>query len=393
MSDAPSPARPRDRLIGLDAGYATGRRSGVHRQGAGGVAQAGPVRLAHRPRTAGLRTPVATARRLHRWLRCAAHFDNIVGWTPPASTVRPTSPGGSRSRSGSRCAIDGVKLLAMRRCGTMRRERRSASVAARARRASRRRGLRAAVPPTSSSRLLHRAAIAHTNRISSLLRECCTILRPQLIDRADRDRRVALGARATHRTVAQVAAACWVPELCRAASSRAAGADRQAADPRTLETARRQELPLIDQQPTASTQLITRLPRHRTEGRPGCWSRRSSVGAALPTGVSCAGCLGLRPPRPYSQRVSAGSTRAASAKAGNRRVACVAGRAGLEVRLSLQPTSALTAMVQPALRRCRQTHAAGGHRGAGAASARSRCRRYLQNGELPAGAMLKPLAA
>ena len=269
---------------------------------------------------------------LHRWLR-AQGIDNIVVDSASIEVNR-------RARRAKTDRLDGDKLLAMllrhhagERVWSVLHE--PTADDEDARRAHR-----------ELERLMHER-IAHTNRIGSLL--VLHNLRPQVI----------IGGRDW--------AAWWerhgaqVPPLLGAEiereSARLALVKQQI---RALETARRQEL-ADDKQP-----LVAQLARLRAIGPKSAWVLVKELFGwrRFANRRELAGCLGLVP-TPYASGDS--QIEQGISKAGNRRARALLVELAWKW-LSLQPTQCPDRMVQPALRRCGQTHAAGGHRGPGAAS-------------------------
>ena len=293
---------------------------------------------------------------LHRWLR-EQDIDNIVVDSASIEVNR-------RARRAKTDRLDGDKLLAMllrhhagERVWSVLHE--PTAEDEDARRAHR-----------ELERLLHER-IAHTNRIGSLL--VLHNLRPQVI----------IGGRDW--------AAWWechgaqVPPLLRAEiereSARLALVKQQI---RALETARRQEL-ADDQQP-----LVAQLARLRAIGPKGAWVLVKEVFGwrRFANRRELAGCLGLVP-TPYASGDS--QIDQGISKAGNRRVRALLVELAWKW-LSLQPTSALTEWFN------RRFAAAGKRmRRVGIVAVARRLAialwRYLQNGEIPAGATLKPVAA
>ena len=293
---------------------------------------------------------------LHRWLR-AQGIDNIVVDSASIEVNR-------RARRAKTDRLDGDKLLAMllrhhagERVWSVLHEPTAADEDAR--RAHR-----------ELERLTHER-IAHTNRIGSLL--VLHNLRPQVI----------IGGRDW--------AAWWerhraqVPPLLRAEiereSARLALVKQQI---RALETARRQEL-ADDQQP-----LVAQLTRLRAIGPKGAWVLVKELFGwrRFANRRELAGCLGLVP-TPYASGDS--QIDQGISKAGNRRARALLVELSWKW-LSLQPTSALTEWFN------RRFATAGKRmRRVGIVAVARRLAialwRYLQNGEIPAGAILKPVAA
>ena len=293
---------------------------------------------------------------LHRWLR-EQGIDNIVVDSASIEVNR-------RARRAKTDRLDGDKLLTMllrhhagERVWSVLHEPTAADEDAR--RVHR-----------ELERLL-RERIAHTNRIGSLL--VLHNLRPQLI----------IGGRDW--------AAWWERHRAQVPPLLGAEIERESArlalvkqQIRTLETARREEL-AAGKQP-----LVTQLDavaRHWTAGRLGAvkelfgWRRFANR-------RELAGCLGLVP-TPYASGDS--QIDQGISKAGNRRARALLVELAWKW-LSLQPTSALTEWFN------RRFAAAGKRmRRVGIVALARRLAialwRYLQNGEIPAGATLKRLAA
>jgi len=293
---------------------------------------------------------------LHRWLR-EQGIDNIVVDSASIEVNR-------RARRAKTDRLDGDKLLAMllrhhagERVWSVLHEPTAADEDAR--RAHR-----------ELERLMHER-IAHTNRIGSLL--VLHNLRPQVI----------IGGRDW--------AAWWerhgaqVPPLLRAEiereSARLALVKQQI---RALENARRQAL-ADDRQP-----LVTQLTRLRAIGPKGAWVLVKELFGwrRFANRRELAGCLGLVP-TPYASGDS--QIDQGISKAGNRRARALLVELAWKW-LSLQPTSALTEWFN-------RRFAASGKRmrrvGIVALARRLAIAlwRYLQTGEIPAGATLKPVVA
>ena len=293
---------------------------------------------------------------LHRWLR-AQGIDNIVVDSASIEVNR-------RARRAKTDRLDGDKLLAMllrhhagERVWSVLHE--PTAEDEDARRAHR-----------ELERLPHER-IAHTNRIGSLL--VLHNLRPQ----------VTIGGRDW--------AAWWerhrgqVPPLLRAEierqSTRLALVKQQI---RALETARRDEL-AAGQQP-----LVAQLTRLRAIGPKGAWVLVKELFGwrRFANRRELAGCLGLVP-TPYASGDS--QIDQGISKAGNRRARALLVELAWKW-LSLQPTSALTEWFN------RRFAAAGKRmRRVGIVAVARRLAialwRYLQTGEIPAGATLKPVVA
>jgi transposase len=218
---------------------------------------------------------------------------------------------------------------------------------------------------------LMRERIAHSNRIGSLL--VLHNLRPQLV----------IGGRDW--------AAWWERHRTQVPPLLGAEIERQSArlalvkqQIRTLENARREEL-AADKQP-----LVTQLTRLRAIGPQGAWVLVKELFGwrRFANRRELAGCLGLVP-TPYASGDS--QIDQGISKAGNRRVRALLVELAWKW-LSLQPHSALTAWFN-------RRFAASGKRmrrvGIVALARRLAIAlwRYLQNGEIPAGATLKPVAA
>jgi transposase len=218
---------------------------------------------------------------------------------------------------------------------------------------------------------LLRERIAHTNRIGSLL--VLHNLRPQL----------AIGGRDW--------AAWWERHRAQVPPLLGAEIEREGArlalvkqQIRTLENARRQEL-AADQQP-----LVTQLMRLRAIGPQGAWVLVKELFGwrRFANRRELAGCLGLVP-TPYASGDS--QIDQGISKAGNRRARALLVELAWKW-LSLQPTSALTEWFN-------RRFAASGKRmrrvGIVALARRLAIAlwRYLQTGEIPAGATLKRVAA
>ena len=267
----------------------------------------------------------------HRWLR-EQGIDNIVVDSASIEVNR-------RARRAKTDRLDGDKLLAMllrhdagERVWSVLHEPTAADEDAR--RAHR-----------ELERLLHER-IAHTNRIGSLL--VLHNLRPQVI----------IGGRDW--------AAWW--ERHRAQVPPLLGAEIQRESARlalvkqqimALDHARRAEL-AAEPQP-----LVAQLTRLRAIGPKGAWVLVKEVFGwrRFANRRELAGCLGLVP-TPYASGDS--QIDQGISKAGNRRARALLVELAWRW-LSLQPTQRPDRMVQPALRHCGQTHAAGRHRGGGAA--------------------------
>jgi len=293
---------------------------------------------------------------LHRWLR-EQGIDNMVVDSASIEVNR-------RARRAKTDRLDGDKLLAMllrhhagERVWSVLHEPTAADEDAR--RAHR-----------ELERLLHER-IAHTNRIGSLL--VLHNLRPQLV----------IGGRDW--------AAWWerhgvqVPPLLRAEiereSARLALVKQQI---RALDNARSQEL-ADDKQP-----LVAQLARLRAIGPKGAWVLVKEVFGwrRFANRRELAGCLGLAP-TPYASGDS--QIDQGISKAGNRRARALLVELAWKW-LSLQPGSALTAWFN------RRFAAAGKRmRRVGIVALARRLAialwRYLQSGEIPAGATLKPVTA
>jgi transposase len=293
---------------------------------------------------------------LHRWLR-EQGIDNIVVDSASIEVNR-------RARRAKTDRLDGDKLLAMllrhhageRVCSVLHEPTAEDEDARRVHR--------------ELERLLHER-IAHTNRIGSLL--VLHNLRPQ----------VTIGGRDW--------AAWWERHRAQVPPLLGAEIERESArlalvkqQIRVLETARRQAL-ADDQQP-----LVAQLTRLRAIGPKGAWVLVKEVFGwrRFANRRELAGCLGLVP-TPYASGDS--QINQGISKAGNRRVRALLVELAWKW-LSLQPTSALTEWFN-------RRFAAGGKRmrrvGIVALARRLAIAlwRYLQNGEIPTGAMLKPLAA
>jgi transposase len=293
---------------------------------------------------------------LHRWLR-EQGIDNIVVDSASIEVNR-------RARRTKTDRLDGDKLLAMllrhhagERVWSVLHEPTAADEDAR--RAHR-----------ELERLL-RERIAHTNRIGSLL--VLHNLRPQVI----------IGGRDW--------AAWWEQHRAQVPPLLGAEIERESArlalvkqQMRALETARREEL-ADGKQP-----LVAQLTRLRAIGPKGAWVLVKEVFGwrRFANRRELAGCLGLVP-TPYASGDS--QIDQGISKAGNRRVRALLVELAWKW-LSLQPTSALTEWFN------RRFATAGKRmRRVGIVALARRLAialwRYLQNGEIPAGAMLKPLAA
>jgi transposase len=293
---------------------------------------------------------------LHRWLR-AQGIDNLVVDSASIEVNR-------RAKRAKTDRLDGDKLLAMllrhhagERVWSVLHEPTAENEDAR--RAHR-----------ELERLLHER-IAHTNRMGSLL--VLHNLRPQL----------AIGGRdwaawwERHR--AQVP-----PLLCAEIERESARLALVKQQIRTLENARRAEL-AAGKQP-----LVAQLTRLRAIGPTGAWVLVKELFGwrRFANRRELAGCLGLVP-TPYAsgdRQIDQGIS-----KAGNRRARALLVELAWKW-LSLQPTSALTAWFN-------RRFAASGKRmrrvGIVALARRLAIAlwRYLQNGEIPAGATLKPVVA
>ena len=221
------------------------------------------------------------------------------------------------------------------------------------------------------ARLMHERT-AHTNRISSLL--VLHNLRPRIV----------IGGRDW--------AGWWerhgtqVPPVLRAEiereSARLALVKQQI---KALEAARRQELE-DGKQP-----LVAQLAQLRAIGPKGAWVLVKELFGwrRFANRRELAGCLGLAP-TPYDSGDS--QVEQGISKAGNKRARALL----VELAwgwLRLQPDSALDPVVQPALRRRVASACAAWASWPWRGAWRSRLWRYLQHGEIPAGAALKPAAA
>ena len=293
---------------------------------------------------------------LHRWLR-AQGIDNIVVDSASIEVNR-------RARRAKTDRLDGDKLLAMllrHRAGE-----RVWSV------------LHEPTAAEEDARRVHRELerltherIAHTNRIGSLL--VLHNLRPQVI----------IGGRDW--------AAWWERHRAQVPPLLGAEIERQSArlalvkqQIRTLETARREEL-ADDKQP-----LVAQLTRLRAIGPKGAWVLVKELFGwrRFANRRELAGCLGLVP-TPYASGDS--QIDQGISKAGNRRARALLVELAWKW-LNLQPSSALTEWFN------RRFATAGKRmRRVGIVALARRLAialwRYLQTGEIPAGATLKPVVA